>query len=458
MKRVVVTGGLLGLEDGPARADIVIRGERIAAITLDASGLEADERIDATGLVVVPGGIDVHTHFKEPAQPLMEGFTTGSLGAIAGGVTSVVEMPQATPVSSCGEHIAEKRRLGEAHSIVDFALWGAAINQPLEQIEEMLDQGVVGIKSFMAGSSPGFPTATDDTLLQVFQHLAQTGVPYGLHAENDHLLQAGIARMRAMGRKDPAAHAESRPPIVEIEAVHRALFFAEQTGGHAYIVHCSTVGAMELVRAARMRGVRVSVETCPQYLTLTIDDLVRLGPFGRCAPPFRSADEVEGLWRFVADRTVDVFASDHCGYTIESKEAGWDDIWQAPLGLSGIQTLFPVTFDELLNRRGLPLEDFVRVSAAQPARIFSLYPRKGCIRVGADADLAFYDPKAPYTIRGSDLLHRNKWTPFEGRLVGCRVVRTMIRGQMVYRWEGEHRVLAEPGYGRFLPRGYGRTA
>ncbi|GBD16329.1 L-hydantoinase [bacterium HR26] len=457
MRRVVVTGGVLAFEDGPVRADLVIHDERIAAITLDASEIEADERIDATGLIVTPGGIDVHTHFKEPADPLLEGFTSGSLGAIAGGVTTVVEMPQATPPSSRGEHIREKRRLGEAHSIVDFALWGAAINQPLEQIDEMLDEGIVGIKSFMAGSSPGFPAATDDTLLQVFRRLAGTGVPYGLHAENDDLLQAGIARMQALGRKDPLAHAESRPPIVEVEAVHRALFFAEQTGGHAYIVHCSTVGALELVQAARARGVHVSVETCPQYLTLSAEDLVRLGPFGRCAPPLRSASEVEGLWRFLVDRTIDVVSSDHCGYTVESKQAGWDDIWQAPLGLSGIQTLFPITFDEMVNRRKLPLEDFVRVSAANPARIFSLYPRKGCIRVGADADLAFYDPREQWTVQAGDLLHRNKWTPFEGRAIGCRVVRTMIRGRVVYCWDGEHRVSAEPGYGRFLPRGYGRS-
>lgn len=455
MARVVVQGGMVALEDGVARADLVIEGERIVAVTLDASTVEAEERIDATGQIVVPGGIDVHTHFKEPADPLLEGFETGSLGAIAGGVTSVVEMPQASPPSSRGEHIREKRRLGEAHSIVDFALWGAAINQPLEQIDEMLDEGIVGVKSFMAGSSPGFPAATDATLLQVFQRLAGTGVPYGLHAENDALLQDGIARMQALGRKDPLAHAESRPPIVEVEAVHRALFFAEQTGGHAYIVHCSTVGALELVEAARARGVRVSVETCPQYLTLTEDDLARLGPFGRCAPPFRAASEVEGLWRFMADRTIDVVSSDHCGYTVESKQAGWEDIWQAPLGLSGIQTLFPVTFDEMVNRRGMGIEDFVRVSAANPARLFSLYPRKGCIRVGSDADLAIYDPRQAWTIRASDLLHRNKWTPYEGRTVGCRVVLTMVRGRVVYRWDGQHRVLGEPGHGRFLPRGYG---
>lgn len=458
-RRVVIQGGMLGTEEGIYRADLVIEGERIGAITLDASDLDADERIDATGRYVLPGGVDVHTHFKEPGEPLTEGFHTGSLGAIAGGITSVVEMPQATPPSSEGAHIREKRRLGETHAIVDFALWGAAINQGLDKIDEMLDEGIVAVKSFMAGSSPGFPAATDATLLDVFTRLAGTDIPYGLHAENDDLLQAGIQRVQAQGRKDPLAHAESRPPFVEIEAVNRALLFAEYTGGHAYICHSSTIGALELVKAARAQGVRVSVETCPQYLALDEEDLRNLGPFGRCAPAIRKREEVEGLWRYMADGTMDVLSSDHCGYTIESKEAGLDDIWQAPLGLSGIQTMLPVTFDEMLHRRQLDIPAFVRLSAASPARIFSLYPRKGALRVGADADVAIYDPEAIWTVRGGEMLHRNKWTPFEGRQVRGRVVRTIIRGRTVYQHDGRQPLItAEPGYGKFLPRGYGQAA
>lgn len=457
-RRVVIEGGILGMEDGALRADLVLDGERIAAITLDASALDADERIDATGKFVVPGALDVHTHFKEPSDTPLEGFYTGSLGAIAGGVTSVVEMPQATPPSSEGAHIREKRRVGEAESIVDFALWGAAINQDLDKISEMVDEGIVAVKSFMAGSSPGFPRATDATLLDVFRLLADQSIPYGLHAENDDLLQAGIARMQAQGRKDVLAHAESRPPIVEVEAIRRALFFAEETGGWAYIVHCSTTGGVQAVREARERGVRVSLETCPQYLALDEEDLRRLGPFGRCAPAIRKQDEVEGVWRGVADGTVDVIASDHCGYTVESKEAGFDDIWRAPLGLSGIQTMCPTVLDEMLHRRNLDLGAFVRLTAANPARLFSLYPRKGTLQVGADADVAIYDPDQVWTVRGSEMLHRNKWTPFEGRQVRGRVVRTIRRGRTVYRFDGEPHVLGERGTGRFLPRAYGREA
>lgn len=455
-RRVVIEGGLLGTEEGAFRADLVIEGERIAAITLDASDIDADERIDARGKLVVPGGVDVHTHFKDPGDPPTEGFYYGSLGAIAGGITTVVEMPQATPTSSEGAHIRQKRAVGEQHSIVDFALWGGAVNQELAKIDEMIDEGIVALKSFMAGSSPNFSAATDDTLLAVFRRVAEVGIPYGLHAENNDLLEAGIASLQAQGRKDPLAHAESRPPIVEIEAIHRAIFFAEQTGGHAYICHCSTAGGLELVKAAKARGVPVSVETCPQYLALDEDDLRRLGPFGRCAPPLRARDEVEGVWRYVADGTVDVISSDHCGYTIESKEAGLDDIWRAPLGLSGIQTMYPIVLDDMLHQRGLDVGTFVRLSATNPARIFSLYPRKGTLQPGADADVVIYDTEREWTVRGEEMLHRNKWTPFEGRVVRSRVVRTIIRGRTVYQDDGAPMVTGERGTGRFLPRGYGR--
>lgn len=456
-ERTIIQGGLLGTEDGAYRADLVIEGERIAAITQDASALEAEERIDATGQLVLPGGIDVHTHFKEPNVPQLEGFYRGSLGAIAGGVTTVVEMPQAMPASTNGTSLAEKRRIGEAQSIVDFALWGGAINQDLAEIDEMIDAGIVAIKSFMVSSSPTLPRATDATLYEVFRRLAATGIPYGLHAENDDLLQAGIRRLQGCGRRDVSAHAESRPPLVEIEAISRALLIAEQTGGYAYICHCSTVGGLQLIKQARARGVRVSVETCPQYLALDEDDLRRLGPFGRCAPAIRSREEVEGIWRFVADGTIDVISSDHCGYTVESKEAGRDDIWQAPLGLSGIQTMFPTVFDEMIHRRNLGVGTFVRLSAANPARIFSLYPRKGTLRVGSDADIAIYDANRAWVVRGSDMLHRNKWTPFEGREVRGRIVRTIIRGRTVYHDDGRPVVTGTAGFGRFLPRGYGRT-
>ncbi|HYI16077.1 MAG TPA: allantoinase AllB [Thermomicrobiales bacterium] len=455
--RVVIHGGTIVTSDGPVRADLILRGEQIAGIVADASDIEAAERIDATGLVVVPGGVDVHTHFRDPDPNMVEGFETGTRGALAGGITTAVEMPQAAPTSSSGEHIRIKRGLLEERSHIDIALWGGIVGQPVTQIEEMIDEGIVALKAFMPASSPGFPKADDQVLLDTFQFLAMSGsdMPFGIHCENDSLLSAGIARMQVAGRKDPLAHAESRPPLVEVEAIHRALFFAELTGARLYVCHVAAADGLALVKQARARGIWVEAETCPQYLSLDHTDLIRHGPFARCAPAFRDREEVERIWGYVTDGTVDVVSSDHCGYTIESKMAGIDDIWQAPLGCSGIQTMYPTLFDEIVNKRSLGLARFAELSATNPARIFSLYPKKGVIQVGSDADLAFYDPTGEWVVKGEELLHRNKWTPFEGKTIGASVVRTMLRGRTVFDRSQSETVVGAPGDGKFLSRGYG---
>ncbi|HMM40979.1 MAG TPA: allantoinase AllB [Thermomicrobiales bacterium] len=458
-KVTIVSGGTVVTSDGPVRADLVIRGEKIATITTDAADVAGAERIDATGLIIVPGGVDAHTHFREPDPRHVEGFETGSMAALAGGVTSAVEMPQASPTSSTGEHIREKRRLVGENAMIDIALWGGIVGQPAEQIQEMIDEGVVALKAFMPASSPGFPAADDQVLLDTFRFLADSGsnIRFGIHCENDTLMEQGIARMQAAGRKDPLAHHESRPPLVETEAVHRALFFAELTEAWLYVCHCASADALALIKAAKARGANVEVETCPQYLSLDHDDLVKHGPFARCAPAIRDRAEVERIWEYVKDGTVDVVSSDHCGYTVEEKQAGLEDIWQAPLGLSGVQTMYPALFDEIVNKRGLGLERFVELSATNPAKVFTLYPRKGVIQVGSDADLAFYDPNRPWEVRGEAMLHRNKWTPFEGKTIGASVVKTMLRGQLAFDASRPEPIVPRPGDGRFLPRGYGAS-
>ena len=453
----VIHDGTLVTSDGPIRADLVIRGERIAAITSDAGDLRDAERIDARGLIVVPGGVDAHTHFKDPDPELIEGFETGTAGAVAGGITSAVEMPQATPTSSTAEHIFGKRKRIEAASRIDIALWGAAIGQDTETLQGLLDAGVVALKSFMTSSSPAFPRATDPILMDTMQFLADKDIPYGVHAENEEMMQAGIARMHAAGRKDPLAHAESRPPLVEVVAINTLLLLAELTGARLYVCHVASADGLRMISAARGRGVRVEAETCPQYLALDHSDLIKHGPFARCAPALRDRAEVERIWEYVANGVVDVVSSDHCGYTMESKRAGLDDIWQAPLGCSGIQTIYPSLFDEVVNKRGLGLQRFVELSSTNPARVFGLYPRKGALQVGSDADLAFYDPRRSWVAHGDEMLHRNKWTPFEGKTIGASVVRTMLRGATVFQSDAATPLIGRPGDGRFLARGYGAT-
>ncbi len=459
-KTTIVEGGTIVADYGRFRGDLVITGERITALTSDARGILADERIDAAGLLVLPGGIDVHTHFREPEEFTKEGFTSGSAGAAAGGITTVVEMPQADPTTVNAEQLRAKRDRIRKTSVVDMALWAGVIGEPRQDrtaIEEMAAEGAVAFKSFMASSSPSFPAVDADQLLWAMRVIAGTGLPYALHAEDDVLLTAGLGRMQAAGRKDPLAHAESRPPVVEAVAVNTALYLAELTGCWVHICHCAAADALRLVADARARGVRVTVETCPQYLTLTTDDLVHLAGFGRCAPALRDQDEVDQIWSYVLDETVDLICSDHCGFTAESKAVGADDVFKAPLGLAGVQTLLPSFYDGAVAQRRMEPTQFVRQIATNPAQIFGLYPRKGTLAVGADADVVLLDPNQTWVARGEDMLHKQKWTPFEGKTITGRVVRTLRRGETIYddRRQDDARLPAAPGSGRFLPRGYG---
>lgn len=456
MARTLIHGGLVVTPGGTGPLDILVDGETIAALLRPGEPVAAERRIDARGLVVLPGAIDAHTHFVQvdpdeatvdPAE--QEGFAKGGRGAAAGGVTTVVEMPQGAPTTVTGRQLQRKRALAGEDAIVDFALWGGVCaGQPAEDVLSQVEAGAAGLKAFMCDSDPSFPGVDDAQILATLELLRDTGLMFGVHAENDALLQGGIARMRAAGRIDPRAHAESRPPVVEMEAVSRAIFFAEVTGGWIHIVHLSAPGAAELVRAAKARGVQVTAETCPQYLVLDLDDLDRLGPWARCAPALRSRDEVEELWDYLADGTLDCITSDHCAYTLESKQAGAENIWTAPLGLSGIQTLLPVVISEA-RRRGFSWDDIAALTATTPAALWSLDQRKGAIHVGADADFALVDPDREWTVTSTDLLHAFPWSPFEGMTLRGRVVRTVLRGETIFDDAAPERVLVGPGYGRY---------
>src|SRR3954451_7046545 len=460
--RVVVSGGTVITHDGRFRADVVIADERIQALTLDGSDIEAETHIDATGLLVMPGGIDVHTHFREPEEFTKEGFLAGGRGAAAGGITTVIEMPQADPTTITVEQFQAKRSQIAKTGLVDMALWVGIVGGDLQsdiELRNLAATGAVAFKSFMASSSPSFPAVDTTTLYRAMSIVAESGLPYGLHAEDDNLVLSGLKRVQDRGRTDPIAHAESRPPLVEAVAVAEALYLAEVTGCWVHICHCASAEALRLITDARARGVRVTVETRPQYLSLNTDDLVSLKGYGRCAPSLRSQEEVDHIWSYVLDETIDVICSDHCGFTREQKDAGAEDIFRAPLGLTGVQTLLPVFYDGAVNQRNMDPSQFVRQIATNPAQIFDLYPRKGTIAVGSDADLVIFDPDRTWVVRGDEMCHKQKWTPFEGKSVTGRVIKTLRRGQVIYddSLEGDARLPGLAGSGRYIPRGYAQS-
>lgn len=457
MQRTRIVGGQVVIPGAVVNATIIVEGERIAGLVEPGIEVASDAVIDATGLVILPGAIDAHTHFIQDDPEVgitgmdeAEGFTPGGRAAAAGGVTTVVEMPQATPPTLDGHSFRRRRELAGQEAIVDFALWGGVCaGQEARALDEQIAEGAVAFKAFMCDSDPSFPGVNDAQLLSTLEHLKDSPYLFGLHAESDALLQAGLEKMEKSGRTDPLAHHDSRPAIVEVEAVNRAIFFAEATGGWVHIVHLSAPAAAELVKQAKARGVRVTAETCPQYLALDHDDLQRLKGFARCAPAIRDRDQVERLWPYLFDGTLDCVTSDHCGFSIESKERGEESIWLAPNGLSGIQTLLPVVISEG-RARGLTWPQIAELMATAPARLWHLAPRKGAIQVGADADFAFVDPNKSWTVNNEELLHLQRWTPFVDRKLTGRVVRTVLRGVTIYDDSNPQRVLVEPGFGQFL--------
>jgi allantoinase len=442
---MVVIGGTVVTEHDTRRADLVIEDGRIVDVVDDASEC-GGERIDATGKLVLPGGIDMHTHLREPSKVEREGFAHGTASAVAGGITTVVEMPQADPLVIDVESFALKRELASRGSIADFGLYAAAIGQSTAELEALRKVGALAFKAFMCNSSPAFPKLAGDGLAECLATLRELDALLIVHAEDDEQLQAGIARMHAEGRTDPQAHAESRPPEVEIAAIEAVTHLAARAGARLHVAHVSTVRGVQLVADARANGSPVTCETCPQYLLMDRHDLDRLGPWARCAPALRERAEVEGLWDLVLRGEIHAVASDHSPYTYADKEAGQDDIFKATLGLNVIQVMLPAVFSEGMLR-GLSLSRFVEISAAGPAKILGLYPRKGSVSVGADADLAIWDPSERWRVSRDELLSRFPWTPLEGRELVGRVEMTIRRGEIVYM---DGRVVADPGSGAFI--------
>jgi allantoinase len=450
MKRLVIANGTVAAPYGVFRAHVVVEGEQVVALADDDAVLAgADEVLDAEGLHVLPGAVDPHVHYEDVGHSEREDYTSGTMAAAAGGITTIVEHPLTIPLPLTAQAFAEKRDRVREKAVIDFGLWGALTGPSLAEIPGAWREGARGFKAFMPFSEPEYPNVDDAELLAGMEIVAGLDGLVLVHAENDALMRANHARLQAEGRRDPLAHHEGRPPLVEEEAVHRAIFLAQNAGVRLQVVHVSSPVSADLVADAKARGQRVTMEVCSHHLLLDLDDLVRLGPYGRCAPALRDRSLVERLWLHVLSGNADCLISDHAPYTRAEKEPGWDDIFAAPLGLQNLQETVPTVLSEAVHERGMALDALVRFSATNAAAVLGLYPRKGTILPGSDADLVLWDLDAEWTVdAASQQFSKNPWSPFDGRRIRGRVVRTLVRGETVYA-DGEIHV--EPGHGRFLP-------
>lgn len=434
---------------------VVVEAGKITQVVTNATEVDAREVIDLGGKLLLPGVVDGHAHFNQPGRDHWEGYRTGTMAAAAGGVTSVLEMPlNSTPPTITRDLLNYKREVVREEAVIDYGQWGGLVDNNLEELAGMNAEGVIGFKAFMSNSGVDFERLGDDLIYAGLLKMKELGNLVGLHAENEDVTAFLGRQIRAMGRTDRASWYESRPPETELEAVLRACYWAKITGGNLHIVHVSIPEGIRAIAQAKAEGVHVTAETCPHYLFFDHQDFERIGPAAKCAPPIRSRASVEALWQCVKEGLVDTIGSDHSPCTWDEKAKGMDNIWNAWGGISGIQLMLPALLTAGVHQHGLPLTDLVRMLSANPARLFGLYPKKGNILLGSDADLVVVDLDQEWTLSADQLLYKNKHSAYVGCTFQGKVLRTLVRGVTVYV-DGVIKV--QPGYGELLRRDYSYT-
>jgi dihydropyrimidinase len=448
---LLIRDGTLVTPEGILKADLLAQGERIKAIGRGLPVADDTVVVDAGGCYVLPGVIDAHTHIALDTgiYHTPDDWFIGTHAAACGGVTTVVDFATQFPGQTLRE--AVEARLAEAQeAVIDYALHVMVTDLPPGregELAELIELGAPSVKLYTT-YRPNY-YADDATVLRLMETCAELGLLPFVHCENDSLVIAQTEMLVAAGETGWRHHGRSRPALAEQEAVQRILFLAEAAGCPVHIAHCSTGRSVALVAEARECGQPVSCETCPQYLLL--DNTVYEGPqpwHYILQPPLRDPEEPDRLWVLVEGGAVDLIATDHCDYTKDQKLAQ-DDFTQTPGGLPGLETLLPLVYTYGVDEGRLTLLQLAGLLSANPARVWGLWPRKGALLPGSDADIVIYDPQPKGTFSADHLHHVAGYTPYEGLRMQGRVKATISRGQIVCR---EGRFTGRKGGGRFLVR------
>jgi len=433
---LAIEGGEVVTPHFRRRLNVYVADGKVAAVTNERQ--PARESVDASDLLVMPGMVDAHVHFMDPGDPSREDFPTGTAAAARAGVTTVIEHTHAAPVISAGD-LVEKRDYLHARSRVNFALAAHAWPEWLDEVSGVWREGAAYIKAFTCTTHgvPGFDAAH---LHALFIDISQEDAVCLVHCEDESLISAAEQTLHAAGRVDGGVIPAWRNPEAELTALAVARVLADSTGARVVAAHVSHPAALKVADA-------LTVETCPQYLTLLEEEVIERGPFRKFTPPARarSASDLEAMWQALRDGAVDYVSSDHAPSTSEQKRAG--SIWDVHFGLPGVDTTLPILLDGAHAGR-ISYERLVSLYSESPARTYGLWPSKGRLEPGADADLVLVDPSAEWTVADDAILSKAGWSPFSGRKIVGRAVRTYLTGELV---ASDGNVLAEPGTGRFLP-------
>jgi len=450
---LLIKNGRILRDSELVESDVCITEKTITSIQ-KSSKIQSARTINAQGLILLPGLIDPHVHFRDPGFTYKEDFESGTKGAIAGGTTTVFDMPTNDPVVTDAEIFLEKARIVQGKAVSNFGLIAAASHENLPSISDLKRVGAIAFKTFMVSPPKerekeysGSYVTNSAQLYQTMKEVRKSGLVHSIHAECDSTVSCLTEEMIADNRKDPMAHYDSRPNFTEAEAVFDALLLAEVTGVKLHIVHVSTSEAMDLLSVARSRGVDATGETCPQYMYFSKEILPKRGPYAKINPPLRNIVDSNRMLDALGSGEIEMVSTDHAPHTNAEKQRGWEDIFKAPSGTPGVETRLPLLLN-LVHQDRLRLGDIPRITASSAARRFGIYPKKGTIQIGSDADIAIIDFNQSWVIRASEL-QTKAWETvlYDGMAVTGKVKFTILNGEIAFE-DGSG--FASPGIGKFI--------
>lgn len=426
--------------------NIYVKDGKIAAISAELLAGDAKETIDATGRLVFPGFIDTHCHSRDGSKGAWykEDFAHSSRAAAVGGITTILEMPNCNPAIYNVENLHDLIKTITPKAYVDFGVWGLCLGKlNNDSLQALADAGVVAFKFFWGyaidaknyqliynyeeGMKDVIPPMGNGEVYQLFRAVAKTGKLVGIHAEDFSIIKELTNEVRATGADDYEAMIASRPPLSETVVIDTAIQIAEATGAHLHILHLATGEGVPYIRRAQQEGYPITAETCPHYLTLTAEDYARVGTAMKGYPPVRRKKDQDELWAALREGVIAYVCSDHAPHSPEEKAK---DLWSAPAGMVNIETMVPLMIDAV-NAGKLTWQELVRVLSAEPAKMYGLYPHKGAIQVGADADIVLVDPEKKWTVDQEKLQSRTKLSAYHGMTLKGKIERTILRGHTV---------------------------
>jgi len=416
--------------------------------------LPTEKEIDVKGNIVFPGFIDPHVHFDDPGFTKREDFETGTRSAAAGGITTIIDMPcTSIPPVTSGPNFDYKLSIVKPKAYVDFAFWGGVTPQQVESgeykksLKELKDRGIVGVKFYTISGMELYPRMSVPNMDKAFRLLKELNLVCAIHAEDYYLVDYYSHLMQEMGREDPESWSEGRTYEAEPEAIWSVVGITEKVGNKLHIVHLSTKEGLNIVRWAKAHGLNVSTETCPQYLVFTTEDFKKLGSVLKIAPPLRKEEDLEELWKGLKDGSIDFICTDHAAGKYPEEKSS-PDIWKNYVGIPGTQLIAPSILYYGYHKGRLSLAEIQKLMSENTAKRYGLYPQKGTIQIGSDADFSVVNLDKEWTVEPSRLESKGKYSPFAGNKFKGKIYMTIMRGEIVYR--EDEGVIGKRGYGQFV--------